>query len=158
MCQSTSSPSKVAAFWRQISRSPTIHGPLSMNRLGLSTIPILPRWFLNDLPSSCLSGRCWLGRRQSAYIPWRKWDYRLNRVSKAYLPISLPSQPPCQLFNSPILDKGRKSEGQTGACHSMPFSTAARSLLLTPHVLQPPTCLLDFIYQRVSPWSNLPSL
>jgi hypothetical protein len=137
---------QVAAFWCQISCSPTIYGSLSRSPVSRRTWDF-PRyqfvsddfWSMNDLPSSCLSSRWWLGRKVPK--PWHKWNYRPNRVS-TYLPISLPSQLFCQHSNSLTLDKGRQSERWTGACHSMPFSTAslANWSALPPHVTGSTSC------------------
>jgi hypothetical protein len=73
---------------------------------------------MNDL-TSCLDDD---SVAVKAPKPWHKLNFM---PSKHIFPISLPSQLFCQHSNSLPLDKGRKSEGQTGACHSMPFSTTS---------------------------------
>jgi hypothetical protein len=141
--------------------------------MALSTTPIRPRWLLrhewfafiliNQKDDDSVAVKTLKSRQ--------KWNHRPNRVSiSSHITTILATLP---TFQQPYpIYKGRKSEGQTGACHTMPFSPfanwSARSL--NPHVtkyiscdfilivLQPPTGLLDFIYQRVSPWSNPSSL
>jgi hypothetical protein len=100
--------------------------------MGLFTIPIRPRWLLrHDWFAIIL-----LIMKMMSWSPWKRLNQGINettgQIEKSYLPISLPSQPLCQPSSSLTLDKGRKSECPTGACH-FPQHQPVRCLL-PPHV------------------------
>jgi hypothetical protein len=127
----------------QIFRNPTIHGPLSYSSVNRRTW-ISQEWMI------CLHP-VYHGDDDLVAVevpkPRHKWNYRPNRVSISSHITTYPATLPT--FQSLTLDKGRKSEGRTGACHFPQHSTPTN---------QPVRCLLDFIYQRVNLWSNPPSL
>jgi hypothetical protein len=68
---------------------------------------------------------------------WHKWNHRPNRVSMSSHITTIHS-------SSLTLDKGRKSEGRTYACHSMSFSTASPAIWSARSLPFTPTC--DGIY------------
>jgi hypothetical protein len=169
---SPSDPSKVAAFRRQI-----------FQILTCIVCCLKEPWTdtngtFHDADLSQMASEAWMIRHHPVYHknddsvavktlkPRKKWNHRQIKVSISSHITTIPATLPT--FQQ-TLDKERKVEGQTGAYHSMWFSTAlpvnyehySESTSCEFHnnyILQPSTGFLDFIYQRVSPWSNLSTL
>jgi hypothetical protein len=169
LCQLTSSLSKVAAFRRQISRSPTIHGPLSHSPVNRPTwdssryrsVPD-DSWGMNDICHH--SG--YHGDDDSVAVkapkPWHKWNYKPNRVSISSHITTIPATLPTFQLSYP-----RQREEIKRAHRCMPHYTIFHSITCQPispfvspypHMWRDPHHVNFVLQPPINPWSNPSSL